>query len=140
MLDAPVGDGAGYLTEAFIKAGKRFTLLAFSNGAEVDVPDEVGVIRIGGPDGLSVATDGVDTPAEFGPDKNVIWKTPLGPGHSSPVLWGGRIFLTTFEGGKLFAVDRPEAKLEQIRCRSRVLMKPAAFVRFFRATVNASAA
>jgi outer membrane protein assembly factor BamB len=57
-----------------------------------------------GPEGLSVAADGIEAPAEFGPDKNVLWKTPLAPGHSSPVLWGGKIFLTTFEGGKLFAV------------------------------------
>jgi 3-(3-hydroxy-phenyl)propionate hydroxylase len=52
LLDAPLGDGAGFLTEAFIKAGKRFTLLEFSNGAAAAAPDEVGVIRIGGPDGL----------------------------------------------------------------------------------------
>lgn len=57
-----------------------------------------------GPDGLSVATGRADTPAEFGPEKNVVWKTPLASGHSSPVLWGARIFLTTFEHGKLFAV------------------------------------
>jgi 3-(3-hydroxy-phenyl)propionate hydroxylase len=52
LLDAPVGKTGEFLTEAFIKAGKRFTLLAFSNGGDVDVPDEIGVIRIGGPDGL----------------------------------------------------------------------------------------
>jgi 3-(3-hydroxy-phenyl)propionate hydroxylase len=39
------------LTEAFISAGTRFTLLEFTNGAAVDVPDGVGVIRIG--DGFS---------------------------------------------------------------------------------------
>jgi len=42
-----------FLTDAFVKAGKRFTLLAFANGAAVDAPDGVGVIRIGGSDGLS---------------------------------------------------------------------------------------
>ena len=42
------------LTEAFIKAGTRFTLLEFSNGAAVDAPDDVGVIRIGGKDGFSM--------------------------------------------------------------------------------------
>jgi 3-(3-hydroxy-phenyl)propionate hydroxylase len=52
LPDAPLGAGGGFLTEAFIKEGKRFTLLEFSNGAAADVPDEVGVIRIGGPDGL----------------------------------------------------------------------------------------
>jgi 3-(3-hydroxy-phenyl)propionate hydroxylase len=56
MLDAPIDGRAGvfgYLTEAFIKAGTRFTLLAFSNGAAVDVPDDLGVIQIGGNDGFS---------------------------------------------------------------------------------------
>jgi 3-(3-hydroxy-phenyl)propionate hydroxylase len=57
--DAPVGGGSGklaFLTEAFIQAGTRFTLLEFSNGAAVDLPDGVGVIRIGGDDGLSDPT------------------------------------------------------------------------------------
>jgi 3-(3-hydroxy-phenyl)propionate hydroxylase len=52
LVDAPLGNGAGFLTEAFIKVGKRFTLLKFSNGADIDVPDEVGVICIGCSDGL----------------------------------------------------------------------------------------
>jgi 3-(3-hydroxy-phenyl)propionate hydroxylase len=41
------------LTEAFVKAGARFTLLEFSNGVGVDAPDGVGVIRIGGNDGFA---------------------------------------------------------------------------------------
>jgi 3-(3-hydroxy-phenyl)propionate hydroxylase len=55
MLDAPVAARSGesaFLTEAFIKAGMRFTLLEFSNGVAVDPPDGVGVIRIGGDDGV----------------------------------------------------------------------------------------
>jgi 3-(3-hydroxy-phenyl)propionate hydroxylase len=50
MLDAPIVAPAGdlaFLTEAFIKAGTRFTLLEFANGVAVDPPDGVGVIRIG---------------------------------------------------------------------------------------------
>jgi 3-(3-hydroxy-phenyl)propionate hydroxylase len=56
MLDAPVGAPAGepaFLTDAFIRSGTRFTLLEFSNGAAVDPPDGVGVIRIGGEGGVS---------------------------------------------------------------------------------------
>ena len=56
MLDAPIAAPAGdlaFLTEAFIKAGTRFTLLEFANGVAVDPPDGVGVIRIGGQDGLT---------------------------------------------------------------------------------------
>src|SRR5260370_41595415 len=56
MLDAPIGAArAGelaFLTEAFIKAGTRFTLLEFTNGVAVDAPDGAGVIRIGGKDRL----------------------------------------------------------------------------------------
>ena len=56
MPDAPVIAPSGdpsFLTEAFVKAGARFTLLEFTNGAPVDAPDGVGVIRIGGTDGLA---------------------------------------------------------------------------------------
>ncbi|HWN78262.1 MAG TPA: FAD-dependent oxidoreductase, partial [Bradyrhizobium sp.] len=56
MLDAPIAARSGsssYLTDAFIKAGTRFTLLEFTNGAAVDSPEGLGVIRIGGNDGFS---------------------------------------------------------------------------------------
>jgi 3-(3-hydroxy-phenyl)propionate hydroxylase len=49
MCDAPLpaqGGDTRFLTEAFIAAGTRFTLLQFSNGAVVEPPDRVGVIRI----------------------------------------------------------------------------------------------
>src|ERR1700726_1826533 len=49
MPDAPIAArkrDPAFLTEAFIEAGMRFTLLEFANGAEVDAPDGVGVIRI----------------------------------------------------------------------------------------------
>src|SRR5580765_640486 len=36
-------------------------------------------------------------PVNFGPDQNVFWKTALGPGLSSPIIWEGRIFLTEFD-------------------------------------------
>ena len=42
-----------YLTDAFRKGGTDFTLLSFSNGATVDVPDGVKAIRIGGERGLA---------------------------------------------------------------------------------------
>jgi 3-(3-hydroxy-phenyl)propionate hydroxylase len=54
MPDAPLAADAGgstFLTEAFIRAGTRFTLLEFINGVAVDPPDGVGVIRIGAHDG-----------------------------------------------------------------------------------------
>jgi 3-(3-hydroxy-phenyl)propionate hydroxylase len=59
MLDAPIAaraSGSTYLTDAFIQAGTRFTLLEFANGAAVDPPDGVGVVRLGGNDGVSDPT------------------------------------------------------------------------------------
>jgi 3-(3-hydroxy-phenyl)propionate hydroxylase len=54
MPDAPVAARSGepaFLTDAFIRCGTRFTLLEFGNGAAIDAPGDVGVIRIGGSDG-----------------------------------------------------------------------------------------
>jgi outer membrane protein assembly factor BamB len=43
-------------------------------------------------------------PAEFGPQKNVLWKTELPVGNSSPILVGDRIFLTAAEGDDLMTI------------------------------------
>jgi outer membrane protein assembly factor BamB len=43
--------------------------------------------------GVSVSTG---LPEVFGPEKNVVWKTPLPPGHSSPVLTRDRVFITAY--------------------------------------------
>jgi outer membrane protein assembly factor BamB len=53
-----------------------------------------------GPDGLGLAPASTYVD-EWSADKNVAWKTVIeGRGHSSPVVWGNRIFLTTsVEGG-----------------------------------------
>ena len=54
-----------------------------------------------GPDGLGISS-GTAYPEEWAPGKNIAWKTAVpGRGHSSPIVWGDRIFLTTsIEGGK----------------------------------------
>jgi len=63
--------------------------------------------RFRGPDGLGIATTG-SPPIHFGPTTNVLWKVPLPSGHSSPCIWGERIFLTGLENGKLmsFCLER----------------------------------
>lgn len=54
-----------------------------------------------GPDGSGVAS-AAGFPLEWGPQKNVLWKTEIeGRGHSSPVVWGERIFLTTAIEGEV---------------------------------------
>ncbi|WP_316169896.1 MULTISPECIES: FAD-dependent oxidoreductase [unclassified Bradyrhizobium] len=56
MPDAPLETADGrhlHLTDAFNAQGRRFTLLSFANGEAIDVPDDVGVVSIGGPNGLA---------------------------------------------------------------------------------------
>jgi outer membrane protein assembly factor BamB len=48
-----------------------------------------------GPRGQGVSEE-KNLPLEWSPTKNIKWKTPVpGRGHSSPIVWGNRIFVTT---------------------------------------------
>jgi len=59
--------------------------------------------RFRGPNGLGT-TEATGLPTEIGPETNVIWKTTLPPGYSSPVLSKDRIFLTGYEGKTLLTL------------------------------------
>jgi outer membrane protein assembly factor BamB len=55
-------------------------------------------------------------PRTWGPKENVVWKTPLpGIGHSSPIVWGDRIFVTSCVEGEgkrlLLCLDRRSGKV-----------------------------
>lgn len=65
-----------------------------------------------GPAGNAIAVGQKDLPTEIGPDQYVLWKTPLPSGHSSPIVYGDRIFLTAVEKKKLYtiALDRVSGK------------------------------
>lgn len=57
-----------------------------------------------GPDGSGLCPSCGQLPAEFGPNKNVLWKTGLPMGKSSPVLVEERIFLTASDGDDLITI------------------------------------
>ena len=58
-----------------------------------DALDQWGQWR--GPLGTGIAPR-ADPPVEWGEGRNVRWKTAIpGKGHSTPVVWGDRVFLTT---------------------------------------------
>ncbi|MEJ7605049.1 MAG: PQQ-binding-like beta-propeller repeat protein [Bryobacteraceae bacterium] len=65
-----------------------------------------------GPNATGVSSS-KNVPVEFGPEKNVVWKTALPPGHSSPVLSANRIYLTAWDQLNLlvFALDRVTGKV-----------------------------
>lgn len=65
-----------------------------------------------GAEGSARAVNGAKLPDEMGPDKNAAWKIELPPGHSSPVVFGERIYLTAVRGDQLLtmALDRRSGK------------------------------
>ena len=106
-----------------LRAGITAALLLLSTVVAADVPDPEGWSRFRGPNGSGVSTS-TRLPAEFGPDTNVVWKTELLFGHSSPALTRDRIFLTGARGERLATIclDRHTGKIlwEREAPRSRV--------------------
>ena len=68
-----------------------------------------------GPNGSGLAAEGQNPPVKFGPKQNVLWKTPVPLGHSSPCIWGDHIFLTGFDKEKkelqVFCIDRSSGNI-----------------------------
>jgi outer membrane protein assembly factor BamB len=54
-----------------------------------------------------------DLPVEFGPRHNLVWRTPLPNGPSSPSIAGDRIFLTGVEDERIYtiALERASGRL-----------------------------
>src|SRR5580704_6375619 len=66
-----------------------------------------------GPGGLGTSTD-KGLPTAWSSQKNIVWKTRLpGPGGSSPVTIGNRVFVTCYSG---YALDpKDPGKMEDLR-------------------------
>ena len=90
----------------------RPTLVALLLALSVSGLEAVDWSRFRGPNGAGVADD-TGLPVEFSPEKNVIWKTELVKGHSSPVFGDNAIFLTGWEGESVFtfALDRETGRI-----------------------------
>jgi outer membrane protein assembly factor BamB len=66
-----------------------------------------------GPHGQGISSE-TQLPAEWGPNRNIAWKTPLPHGYSSPIVWEDRIFLTTaLEGDVVPGVVPESVRIEQ---------------------------
>ncbi len=68
--------------------------------------------RFRGPNGSGIAAD-AGYPTTFGPGRNLLWRTAVRPGKSSPVLSRRHIFLTAYDGGSLYTqcFDRKTGRL-----------------------------
>lgn len=54
--------------------------------------------RFRGPNGMGISDD-TKLPLTWSDSKNLKWKTPLpGPGSSSPIVYGDRVFITCYSG------------------------------------------
>jgi len=72
------------------------TALVAVLGVHAQNPGMLAWSQFRGPNAGGIAAGTAAPPTEFGPSKNLLWKTPVSSGHSSPVIWGDRIFLTGF--------------------------------------------
>ena len=61
-----------------------------------------------GPQGQGISTE-TQLPSEWSPAKNVVWKTELPHGYSSPIVWNDRIFLTSAIEGEVVPGVVPES-------------------------------
>jgi outer membrane protein assembly factor BamB len=59
--------------------------------------------RFRGPNGSGVDS-GAGYPVDFSPSKNVVWKTSVPFGQSSPIVVGGRVFVTASVGDRLLTI------------------------------------
>jgi outer membrane protein assembly factor BamB len=68
-----------------------------------------------GPNCSGIAGEGQNPPTSFSPDKNLLWKTNLPAGYSSPSIWGDCIFITGIEEErkllKLFCINRENGNI-----------------------------
>jgi outer membrane protein assembly factor BamB len=68
--------------------------------------------RFRGPNGSGISND-IGFPTEFGPGKNMVWKSSVRRGKSSPVLTEKHLFVTAYADDKLYTqcFDRRTGKL-----------------------------
>jgi outer membrane protein assembly factor BamB len=68
--------------------------------------------RFRGPNGTGVSEAGA-LPAEFSARKNLVWRIEVPPGHSSPIVSAGRIYLTAVEHERLYtlSLDRASGRI-----------------------------
>lgn len=107
----------------------RWTVLTLAASGALALASERVWDRFRGPNGTGVSAES-GIPEEFGPDTNVVWRTALPDGLSSPVFGTESIFLTGFEEDRLvtLSLDRDSGRIqwrrEIVRERSGRLRAP----------------
>jgi outer membrane protein assembly factor BamB len=111
------------MTRAIVALSLSIALFAGSAVIAVE-PDRGSWTQWRGPNGSGIAAD-ASVPLEWDAtaNRNILWKTEIeGRGHSSPVVWGDRIFLTTAIEGEVI----PGAKAPSHRMGAEEFKHPDA--------------
>jgi outer membrane protein assembly factor BamB len=94
----------------YIVLAALIAAVLLAHSANMTQADELVWPQFRGPNCSGLAAEGQNPPAEFGPKQNLLWKTPVPRGHSSPCIWADNIFLTGFDKDKkklqVFCIDR----------------------------------
>jgi outer membrane protein assembly factor BamB len=85
-------------------------ILVFRSGLAFGEPKTWPQFR--GPEGRSLAEPNARPPIHFGLNSNVFWNVDVPAGHSSPAIWGDRIFITAQDHEQLetICLDRLTGK------------------------------
>ncbi len=86
-------------------------LIHTSNAAPANEPSWP---QFRGPGGLGIAPDSQTYPAKLDVSRNLLWKTEVPKGHSSPCIWADKIFITASSGNRLetICIDRRNGEIK----------------------------
>lgn len=86
-----------------MKVTRRITLALLAISSLTTVGSAANWPQWRGPDGSGISTE-KNLPAAWTPTTNIKWKAAIpGRGHSSPIVWGNRVFVTTAVEGDVVA-------------------------------------
>jgi outer membrane protein assembly factor BamB len=92
------GQAVKYL-RLVIRVGVLLSVIASASG-----PAGAQWPQFRGPNGSGVDAEGTGYPITFSPTRRIVWKARAPYGQSSPVVAGGRVYLTASEGGRLLTL------------------------------------
>ncbi|MHC4426159.1 MAG: outer membrane protein assembly factor BamB family protein, partial [Planctomycetota bacterium] len=106
-------------THRYVVLAALIAAVLLAHSANMTQANEAIWPQFRGPNSSGLAAEGQNPPVEFGPEQNVVWKTPVPRGHSSPCIWGDHIFLTGFDKEKkelqVFCIDRSSGNIRWSR-------------------------
>jgi ankyrin repeat protein len=101
-------------TEQYIIRVALIATVLLTHSANATRANESNWPQFRGPGGVGIAPDNQTYPAELDFSRNLLWKTEVPKGHSSPCIWGDKIFITAHSGKNLetICMDRGNGRIK----------------------------